>query len=181
MIDADIPTELEARLFCNTLGKLIWVIFQPAFYALRPLFTNPKQPLKLEYLNTFVQLSFDYMVFEFFGERRNFELIQATHLLLCILKGFSLKYTDYFLQSNSLFVFPGGKVLFYLVIGSLMAMGFHPVAGHFISEHYMFNKGFETYSYYGPLNMLTFNVGYHNEHHDFPFIPGSRLPGGEIC
>lgn len=136
VIDTDLPTLLEAKLFCTTIGKLFWVCLQPFFYMLRPLIVNPKPPTYWEFVNLVIQLAFDAVV-----------------VYLC-----------------------GWQVLAYMVIGTLLAMGLHPVAGHFISEHYMFAKGFETYSYYGPLNFITFNVGYHNEHHDFPAVPGSRLP-----
>merc|ERR1719506_2624283 len=71
----------------------------------------------------------------------------------------------------------GWKPLFYFVFCIFLAGGLHPCAGHFISEHYVFphlDAMQETYSYYGPLNWLTWNVGYHNEHHDFCNIPRSR-------
>lgn len=135
ILDPDVPSKIEAKLFCSTFGKLCWVCLQPFFYAFRPFLTNPKTPTQMEIINFIIQFVFDVIVMHYFGLR----------------------------------------VLLYLILGTLMAMGLHPVAGHFISEHYMFAKGFETYSYYGPLNWITFNVGYHNEHHDFPSIPGSRL------
>lgn len=119
VIDTDLPTLLEARLFSNTFGKLCWVCLQPFFYMLRPLIVNPKPPNRQEVINLAIQLVFDTIVVYFFG-----------WMVLC-----------------------------YLIVGTLLAMGLHPVAGHFISEHYMFAKGFETYSYYGPLNFITFNVG----------------------
>ena len=67
----------------------------------------------------------------------------------------------------------------YLVLCIMVSGGLHPCSGHFLSEHYPPVRGpltQTTFSYYGPLNYITWNVGYHNEHHDFPQIPWSRLP-----
>lgn len=194
LLDTDVPTFMEAKLFTTTQRKLLWCILQPFFYTLRPLFINPKPIEPMEFVNILVQLAFDLVIVKYLG----------------------------------------WHVLVYMVGGSLLAMGLHPVAGHFISEHTLMfdqeatnkrrdsikkdntkqlldlntikeedaandeqtkgdglpggaSKGEtvdtssgkflvpETCSYYGPLNYLTFNVGYHVEHHDFPSIPGSRL------
>jgi len=69
----------------------------------------------------------------------------------------------------------------FLVAGIVMAGTFNPASGHFVSEHYNIKDpegtgNQETFSYYGRWNLVCFNVGYHNEHHDFPSIPWTRLP-----
>ena len=162
ILDSDVPSRLEALIFSTTATKVLWIILQPLFYTLRPLFTNPLKPTLLDLVNLLTQLSFDVII----GQTLGWHLVA------------------------------------YMICGSFICMGLHPVAGHFISEHYIMSKENkeqvmkdsgkelqngvyirngkflipETCSYYGILNKITFNVGYHVEHHDFPSIPGTLLP-----
>ncbi|MDD0853403.1 fatty acid desaturase [Halobacteriovorax sp. GB3] len=70
----------------------------------------------------------------------------------------------------------GTKALCYLLISSFFSVGLHPVGARWVQEHYTFKEGQETYSYYGILNKFSFNIGYHNEHHDLFRIPWIHLP-----
>jgi len=70
----------------------------------------------------------------------------------------------------------GAAPLTYLLASTCFAVGLHPLGARWIQEHFALVPGQETYSYYGPLNKVSFNVGYHNEHHDLVTIPWSRLP-----
>lgn len=136
----------------SVLGKAFFATFQIFFYALRPMMIYQIPLTRIHALNVAVQLAFDYAIMHFWG----------------------------------------GKPLAYFIFSSFLAGSLHPCAGHFIAEHYVFERSSlenklardpsqrilvpETFSYYGPLNFFTYNVGLHNEHHDFPAIPWSRLP-----
>ncbi len=72
--------------------------------------------------------------------------------------------------------FCGWAGLFYLLCSFSFSIGLHPVGARWIQEHYTNDPEQETYSYYGPINRICLNMGYHNEHHDFPTIPWNNLP-----
>ena len=75
-----------------------------------------------------------------------------------------------------LIVFAGPVSFLYVAASFVFSIGLHPLGARWIQEHYLTAPPQETYSYYGPLNTVALNVGYHNEHHDIPSIPWNRLP-----
>ena len=73
--------------------------------------------------------------------------------------------------------FLGAKGFVYFLSSFFFSVGLHPLGARWIQEHFLtFGDEQETYSYYGKMNTVAFNVGYHNEHHDFPSVPWNKLP-----
>ena len=78
---------------------------------------------------------------------------------------------------TAMWLWLGPKAIVFLLASFFFSVGLHPLGARWIQEHYLtHSKDQETYSYYGVLNTVAFNVGYHNEHHDFPSVPWNRLP-----
>ena len=69
----------------------------------------------------------------------------------------------------------GPQAFVYLLLCVFFSLGLHPLGTRWIQEHYIVSPPQETYSYYGLLNRFAFNIGYHNEHHDFPQVPWNRV------
>jgi sphingolipid delta-4 desaturase len=79
--------------------------------------------------------------------------------------------------SIAIIYFFGPKAFFYLLSSLFFSIGLHPLGARWIQEHFLtVTDEQETYSYYGVLNKVALNVGYHNEHHDFPSVPWNKLP-----
>jgi len=75
----------------------------------------------------------------------------------------------------ALFWVAGGKGISFLAVSGLLAFGPHPLGARRLSEHFAMRADQPTVSYYGPLNRVSFDVGYHVEHHDFPAIAWPRI------
>ena len=72
--------------------------------------------------------------------------------------------------------FFGWKATVYLTASFFFSVGLHPLGARWIQEHFLTHGDQETKSYYGMMNSVNLNVGYHNEHHDFPSVPWNKLP-----
>jgi sphingolipid delta-4 desaturase len=74
------------------------------------------------------------------------------------------------------FYFLGLAGIVYLFASTVFGLGLHPLGARWIAEHFLSDSKQETYSYYGPMNPIMFNVGFHMEHHDLMTVAWSRLP-----
>ncbi|HTT82671.1 MAG TPA: fatty acid desaturase [Rhizomicrobium sp.] len=72
--------------------------------------------------------------------------------------------------------FLGWPAAIYLLLSTYFATGPHPSGAHILQEHIAFDGGNGMASYYGPINLVSVNLGYHLEHHDMPAVSGWRLP-----
>lgn len=174
-LDTDLPTAFEAFLLDSLLGKAFFCTFQIFFYALRPMFIYSPPFTYIHFLNLITQFAFDYALVRFCGSA------QPLYYLLwsSFLAGSLHPCAGHFIAEHYFFsrVKTGGTES----IAELKAKS----AGGDQTNNKSASSGSplddslvppETYSYYGPLNILTYNVGLHNEHHDFPAIPWTRLP-----
>ncbi|OJJ44743.1 hypothetical protein ASPZODRAFT_71426, partial [Penicilliopsis zonata CBS 506.65] len=171
-LDADLPTALEAVFLDSLLGKAFFCTFQIFFYAVRPMFIYTPAFTSIHLLNVIVQLTFDYILTWSCGSIQPLLYL----LLSSFLAGSLHPCAGHFIAEHYFFsqVEAGGTESLQERRQMKNATGSsskdrvpHPLDSL---------PPPETYSYYGPLNFFTYNVGLHNEHHDFPAIPWTRLP-----
>jgi sphingolipid delta-4 desaturase len=154
--DVDVPGEREMRAVGNsTVLKTAWLILSVFILPIRSL---KKLPVKW---NIFVALNW----------------------VVCL----TFTFTTLFLSGSS-FV--------YMLLGTVLSQSMHPANARQVQRHIklyhdekdgagrepdapdapLHKQKINTFSYYGGLNFLTLNVGFHVEHHDFGNVPWTKLP-----
>jgi len=149
--DVDVPGKKEIQVVGNSaLLKMLWLTLSVFVLPIRSV---AKVPLKWD----------RYMVLNW---------------IVCIIFTFSTIYL-----SVPAFV--------YLLLGVALSQSSHPANARQVQRHIklyskgknesdpnlpLHKRGLNTFSYYGGLNFMTLNVGFHVEHHDFGNIAWTRLP-----
>ena len=123
--------------------------------------------------NSFFGKAFWLLLFPFFQIARTFRLKEIRPVDAWIICNWIIQLSF----DVALWIFFGPKAFFFMLVSFFFSVGLHPLGARWVQEHYLtLDENQETYSYYGPLNRVAFNVGFHNEHHDFPSVPWNRLP-----
>lgn len=123
--------------------------------------------------NSTLGKAFWLFMFPFFQFKRTFRLKEIKPIDGWVI----LNWTAQVVFNVALWMIWGPKAFCFMLFSFFFSVGLHPVGARWIQEHYLtLDENQETYSYYGGLNTISFNVGYHNEHHDFPSIPWNKLP-----
>jgi sphingolipid delta-4 desaturase len=123
--------------------------------------------------NSALGKAFWLFMFPFFQFRRTFRLKEIKPIDGWVILNWGAQVAF----NVALWIFFGPKAFYFMLFSFFFAVGLHPLGARWVQEHYLtLDENQETYSYYGALNTVSFNVGYHNEHHDFPSIPWNKLP-----
>jgi len=155
--DVDVPGEREMKAVGNSIFlKTMWLILSVFILPVRSVKKLPVKWSTMMVVNWTACLSFSALVF---------------------------------INSQPAFL--------YLLLGMVLSQSMHPANARQVQRHLKLyaKKGGETvqepdgadqvpihdrqlntFSYYGGLNFLTLNVGFHVEHHDFSNIAWTRLP-----
>jgi len=152
--DVDVPGEREMRAIGNSAFlKTVWLVLSVFILPVRSIKKLPVRWSMMMVLNWVACLSFSACVF---------------------------------LYSKPAFV--------YLLLGMVLSQSMHPANARQVQRHLklyakkekdgagegdeipLHERQLNTFSYYGGLNFLTLNVGFHVEHHDFGNIAWTRLP-----
>jgi sphingolipid delta-4 desaturase len=153
--DVDVPGEKEMQFIGNSsVLKTAWLILSVFILPVRSMKKLPVHWSFMMALNWIVCLSFTFTVFYL---------------------------------SKPAFI--------YLLLGMIWSQSMHPANARQVQRHIklynleekdgagkeqedtpVYKKKLNTFSYYGGLNFLTLNVGFHVEHHDFGNIAWTRLP-----
>jgi sphingolipid delta-4 desaturase len=122
--------------------------------------------------NTFIGKMLWELFFPFFQAFRTMRLKEIEFMNAWVI----INWIVVFAVDAIIIYYFGWTAFLYLVFSLVFSIGLHPLGARWIQEHFLVAPPQETYSYYGLLNIPSLNVGYHNEHHDFPSVPWNKLP-----